>query len=212
MAGIYSWHDVPSFQASSAGNWNDKSGNSRTVTYTGSVATTSTTGNGAGLISTAVYGPVVSSMTWPTSSITSTTTIFFVNRYNGAARNRIFTSGVAASTPPDLLIGHWNGLSGVCYTNNWLTQSATDVHGNNWAYYSWQNNNIFNSNGTSRKTLGGGSPSYGSQQLLINKRSDGSDNGEKSDYMITEVLIYNRALSAAEVAIVEKYLSWKYGI
>ena len=212
MAGLYSWHDVASFSASSAGNWIDKSGNGKTVTYNGTVATTSTTGNGASLISTAVWGATTSNMTWPASSITASTTIFFVNRYVGTARNRIFTSGVAASTPPDLLIGHWNGLSGVCYTNGWLTQSATDVHVNNWAYYTWNGNNIFNSNGTNRKTLAGGTPVYGSGQLLINKRSDGSDNGEKSDYMITEVIIYGRSLSAAEVGRVEKYLSAKYGI
>lgn len=213
ISGIYGWYDYASFAASTSGNWNDKSGNARTATYNGSVVTTSTTGNGATLISNAVYGPNTSNMIWPAGTIPSTYTIFAVDRYAGSNKNRILTSGATVSTPPDWLFGHWNGLTAKAYTNNWLSATTGDPHGTNWAYYSIQNNAIFRSNGTDRRASPfGGTPTTGDGRLMINRRTNDLDNGERSDFMIAEIIIYNKALSLAEVQLVERYLASKYGI
>jgi hypothetical protein len=48
--------------------------------------------------------------------------------------------------------------------------------------------------------------------MLINRRYEDLDNGERSEYMIVEVIIYNKALSLVEVQRVEGYLASKYGI
>ena len=213
ISGIYGWYDYASFAASTSGNWIDKSGNGNTATYNGSVVTTSTTGNGATLISNAVYGANTSNMIWPTGSLPSTYTIFAVDRYAGSNKNRILTGGQKASSGPDWLLGHWNGLTAKAYTNNWLSATTGDPHGSNWAYYSIQNNAIFRSNATDRRASPfGGSPSNGYGTLMINRRFEDLDNGERSEFMIAEIIIYSKALSLVEVQRVEGYLASKYGI
>jgi hypothetical protein len=213
ISSLWGWYDYASFAASTSGNWLDKSGNARTATYNGSVVTTSTTGNGASLISNAIYGPNTSNVKWPDGSLPSTYTIFAVDRYAGSNKNRILTGGQRASFGPDWLLGHWNGLTAKAYTNNWLSATTGDPHTTNWAYYSIQNNAIFRSNGTDRRASPfGGSPSNGYGTLLINRRYEDLDNGERSEFMIAEVIIYNKALSLVEVQLVEKYLASKYGI
>jgi hypothetical protein len=151
-----------------------------------------------------LYGSPTDGLRFPTDAMdaTSNYTLFHVARYfkpTGApARQRIF-DGVTTNW----LSGFSLGLAGVAYHSSLLT-AQVDLHGNQWVLSTDQKNR-YRSNGTDRTLAGytGGT----SRQLGINY---GSTTGERSDWAVAEVLIYDRQLTLSEYLTIEAYLAAKY--
>jgi len=194
VIGRFGWYTGDSWTGT---QWTDLSGNNNHVTtFSGTISKTAFPNSTLTYLS----GSTTASITWPTSVLPTTYTLFHVTRYNGATRQRILTS---ASGGTNWLSGHWQGISGVAHHNTWITQSSVDIHGNNWVISSDQNN-TYRSQGTSRTTITiTNGPNV---RLGVNTWA-----GELSDWAIAEVIVYNRALTAAEVDDVESYLINKYG-
>jgi hypothetical protein len=153
-----------------------------------------------------LYGSTDAGLRFPTTMMTTTSnyTLFHVARYykpgdEVPVRRRIF-DGVTSNW----LSGFYGSKSGVAYHhNNWLTPE-TDIHGDTWVL-STDQRNMYRSNGTNRTSSGysGGS----SRQLSINY---GASTGERSDWAVAEVIVYNQELSLSEIQQVEAYLNAKY--
>jgi hypothetical protein len=153
-----------------------------------------------------LYGSRGAGLKFPTNMMTTTSnyTLFHVARYykpgdTDPTRRRIF-DGVTSNW----LSGFHGSKSGVAYHhNNWLTPE-TDIHGDTWVL-STDQRNMYRSNGTNRTSSGysGGS----SRQLSINY---GASTGERSDWAVAEVIVYNQELSLSEIQQVEAYLNAKY--
>ena len=109
-----------------------------------------------------------------------------------------------------------NGGSGRAYHDGWMTSSTTDYHGNYWVVNSSQVNyyrsRSKNSNSGNPYEFSSGGTS--SKQLSINYGyyTGVSGSSERSYWRVAEVIVYNRALSSAEIVSVESYLINKYGI
>ena len=151
-----------------------------------------------------LYGSPMDGMRIPSSVMgaTSNYTLFHVAKYykptGTPVRLRIF-DGVTS----DWLSGFHGGRAGVAYHNSWLT-ALSDLHGNQWVL-STDQMNVYRSNGTDRTIVGYTNGS--SSQLSINY---GSSTGERSDWAVAEVLVYDRQLSLSEYLTIEAYLAAKY--
>jgi hypothetical protein len=151
-----------------------------------------------------LYGPSTSTLTFPTGVLPSTYTMLHVAKYQKPSRGS--NSRIFSGSAQNWLSGFWNGLSGVAYHNNWLTQSAASLHGTNWVL-STDQNSLYRSLSATRSTAGPGTPSY--DTIAINT---GFTAGESSDWAIQGVMVYNRTLSAAEYRMAEDFLANRYKI
>jgi hypothetical protein len=149
-----------------------------------------------------ISGNTAANITFPTAILPSTYTLFYVAKYVGPNRARIF-SGTGGT---NWLSGFWSGLSGVAFHSNWMTQSSTTVHGDNW-FIATDQNNLFRSAGVNRTTGTSGSPSFA--RLTIN---GGFQNSEFSDWAVATVLVYNRTLNNTEITSVESHLAGIFGL
>ena len=136
-----------------------------------------------------------SRLTWPTSILPPTYTLFHVAKYNNGAKGRIF-NGVNGNW----LSGFYSGTSGVAYHNGWLTP-ATDCCGYNWLL-STDQNGLYRANCVQRSTSTGGSASA---NMAINQN-------EQSDWAIAAVIVFNRTLASDEYNSVENWLSVAYSL
>ena len=136
-------------------------------------------------------------MKFPASVLPSEYTLFFVARYNGPNRGRIFQGD-----DPNWLSGFWSGLAGVALHGScsWTTNSQIDMHGYDWVIGA-DRSNSFRSNGVDRTT---NAACTGFSRLAINT---GASPTESSDFAVQSVLVYNRKLSDAEVLRVEAWLT-----
>jgi hypothetical protein len=146
-----------------------------------------------------IYGAPTVWMKFPAGiQLSAEYTLFFVARYNGATRGRIF-QGVDTNW----LSGFHNGRAGVAYQGNtcgWIT-SNIDLHGYDWVLGT-DRRSSFRSNGVERTTNAGSCVFSGI--IAINT---GLLTGETSDFAIQSVLVYNRKLTDAEVLRVEAWLT-----
>jgi hypothetical protein len=168
--------------------WNDLSGQSNHATETSGTFTLEQLPGSTPYI----YGGTSAWIKFPSAILPSIYTLFYVARYNGATKGRIF-NGLSSNW----LSGFWNGNSGVAHHNCWIT-AVTDVHGTNWVMAS-DRANSFRSNGVERKTT---NSCVASNRLSINT-------GETSDFAIQIVLVYDRRLEDSEVLLVENWLNLK---
>ena len=97
-------------------------GNGRDVTSTGTITSSSGTGNGAVNSVASISGGTSSTLTW-VSSMPVDFTICSITRYTGGANERVLTGSGSANW----LHGHWGGLRGVAYYNGWKTQRILSV-------------------------------------------------------------------------------------
>ena len=197
--GLIAHYNVRSWTGS---QWSDLSGSGNHVTEIG----------GTSPISVAqpfgsppyLYGASTASMKFPVGILPSANyTLFFVMRYNGAARNRLL-NGLSQNW----LSGFWAGKSGIAYhgdmgTCTWLTQSTTDVHGNDWVVGT-DLSNSFRSNGVDRTIQSRECSNF--DRLAINAWGKGPAN-ETSDFAVQFILVYNRSLATAEILRVEAWLT-----
>lgn len=197
VSGLYQWLIPENYSGSSS--WPDASGNSRTFTISGSgYSKVNVTGNG----STKTIGALQGNTSTRSGSLGSgysfsssdNYTFFHVARYTGGTKQRIWNG-----TNANWLSGFWGNCSGVQFHEGWLTEG--DKHGNNWVI-STDKHNLYRSNGVTRGTTGNNA---------YNTTVD-IGSSEPSDFHIAEVILYNRSLTAQEIAGVEAYLADKYGI
>jgi hypothetical protein len=124
-------------------------------------------------------------------------TLFYVARYNGALRRRIFQGWTT-----NWLSGFWDNSIGVAYhgddTCGWITPQTSDGS-DNWLLGS-DRSNSFRSNGKERASA---NACAAFARLAINT---GSVSSEVSDFAIQSVLVYNVKLSDADVQRVEAWL------
>jgi hypothetical protein len=197
ISGLYQWLTPDNYSGGTS--WTDASGNSRTFTISGSgYSKVNVTGNGSTKTISALQGNTSTRSSTLGSgysfSSSDNYTFFHVARYTGGTRGRIWNGNQA-----NWLSGFWGNCAGVQYHEGWL--ASGDTHGNNWVI-STDKHNLYKSNGVTRGTTGNGT---------YNTTVD-INTSEASDFQVAEVILYNRSLTAQEIAGVEAYLADKYGI
>lgn len=222
ISGCVGWYDADSWTGS---QWTDKSGSDNHATsYSGTIVQETHNGISAGVGASKKFTVLrstdnTSGITFPSSILPSTFTLFHVTRYNtslgdtsgNGTRGRIF-DGVT----PNWLSGFHGGGSGKFYHEGWITDES-NKHGNYWVQSTDMNDDGAGgslvrsrstnaNNGNWYQDTGGGNAS---RQLTLN---NGNFTDERSLWMVAEVIVYNRALTQAEYNAVEDYLTEKYGI
>lgn len=124
-------------------------------------------------------------------------TLFHVARYNGGSRGRII-NGVG----DNWLSGFYGGIAGVAHHDGWVTPVSSIGQENNWIVSTSYANN-YRVNGVSRGSSGGAN--------YMNEIG-ANVHGERSDFALAEVMIFDRQLTLAEINKVESYLGGQYGI
>lgn len=226
--GLVGWYTATSYNS---GTWTDLSGNGNNATSTrGTINKASHNGATYGASATfdVLYGNTSAGIQFPSAILPSTFTLYHVARYNldigvtggnEVGRGRIF-DGVARNW----LSGFHGGGSGKFYHEGWISPE-TDRHGNYWMISSDSNSNNYDSNGgsyvRSRSKNANGGVVYintgggnATRQLSVNygEYTGAVQSSETSNWMVAEVIVYNRAMTAAETAAIESYLSFKYGV
>jgi hypothetical protein len=145
-----------------------------------------------------VHGDTTAWLRFPEGILPSADyTLFFVARYNGATRRRIF-NGVHTNW----LSGFHNIEAGVsCHGHCGWISPMVDLHGYDWVMGT-DRSNSFRSNGVDRTTYSGSCTAF--DRLAINT---GLANPAQSDFAVQSVLVYNRKLGDAEVLRVEAWLA-----
>jgi hypothetical protein len=182
-SGLIGQYDITSWNNSTK-VWSDLSGaGNNTTAFTGTPL--------AG--TNYIYGGTGDSLTWPTTILPTTYTLFHVARHSGASRGRIIQSLTTSFAS-----GFSTNLAGVAIHGTYLTAS-TDLHGRNWVM-STDQNSLYRSNGVDRTTSSGDGLAT---RLTLNTAGE-------SNWHCAEVLVYNRTLDLTEIQRVESYLQFKY--
>jgi len=151
---------------------------------------------------TYIYGGTGDGIRFPSAILPSTYTLFHVARYNGPTKGRIF-DGVSTSYV-NWLSGFHGSRTGVAYHGDsyggWLTQYGTTAFPLDQILISTDQKRIYRGNGVN---LTINSVTGSADRLSINY---GHFTGERSDWAVWEVIVYNRELSLAEIETVENYL------
>jgi hypothetical protein len=190
-SGLIAHYNADSWTGS---NWTDLSGAGNHVTDIGGTTNISVARPvGAPAY---IYGAPTAWMRFPAGILPSAEyTLFYVARYNGAVRGRVF-QGVGTNW----LSGFHLSRAGVAHHGSceWIT-NTNDIHGFNWVLGS-DRSNSFRSNGEGRTT----NPECTVfDRLAINTGLI----SETSDFAVQSVLVYNRRLTDADVFKVEAWLS-----
>ena len=183
--------------------WRDSSGNARdtapsfvtgTLTKVNSVAGT----NGSRCSFPVVQGGTGDQIRFNNPNFNSGNyTLFHVARYNGGTRGRI-VNGIN----DDYISGFWNSQAGVAHHYGWITPTTGLTPVDNWVV-STSAYGLYRANGVTRST-GGGSDTI--PQIGLNTH------GERSDYQVAELILFDRRLTDNEIKQVEDYLGGQYGI
>lgn len=187
--------------------WVDASGNARNTSagdVRGTITkTVSSAGYGSQLSFSVLQGGTGDGLKFPVSVLPPTYTLFYMARFNGTT-GRIF-DGVNSNW----LSGFYSGGQGNTYHGNWITPfpgSNNPITNGNWMYGTDQQS-LFRANGAQMSNGTAGSTT--TNQLSINY---GWAVVESSQWQVAEVIVYDTALSAANILKVEGYLATKYGI
>jgi len=184
--GLVGWYKGEAWNGTS---WPDLSGNGNHCTE----IVPNCTINKAGSY---IYGGTGDGIRFPSAILPSTYTLFHVARYNGAYRSRIF-DGVAANW----LSGFWGGRTGVAYHDGWLTQYGTTAFPLDQILISTDQKSLYRGNGVN---LTINSVTGSAKNLSINY---GHFTGERSDWAVWEVIVYDRELSLDEIRMTEEYFT-----
>jgi len=182
--------------------WRDSSGNSRdtlplNVTGTLEKVMSTASANGSRCAFPVIQGGTSDQIRFGnTAMYGGNYTLFHVARYNGGTRGRI-VNGIN----DDYISGFWNGQAGVAHHQGWLISTGiTPV--DNWVI-STSANGLYRANGVTRSTSGG--VDY-IPEIGLNTH------GERSDYQVAELILFDRRLTDTEIKQVEDYLGGQYGI
>lgn len=198
VEGLVGWWDGPSYDETSR-TWKDKSSVGNDITEITGLLKKSKNDE-------EVQGDTDSIVAFPENLMEDDEYTFIsVAKYNGAAKGRIFTT--ATGSGENFLLGFHYNKAGVYHTpGGWRTQTV-DRHGDKWVLSTTQPN-LYRSNGAlrtgfRREDVEGQVPT----RLTINGRT-----GEKSDWAVKEMILYNRNLTPGEYLAIEKALADKYDI
>jgi len=196
VPGVFARYTADSFVGTT---WQDISGNGRNASVSrGTVTKTSTTGNGAAKTFSTLQGSVNDGILFPADVLPATYTLFHVTRYTGGTKGRIFTG-----LSNNWLSGFWKDNTAAAFHEGWLTNyNQRRVFQNNWVI-STDQNSLYRGNAITYGTSGGSA----STRLTVNA----GVNTEYSDWQCSEVIVYDRTLTATEYQRVESYLNFKYG-
>jgi hypothetical protein len=183
VSSLVGWYDGASWTGT---QWTDKSGTGNHATVVQGTISTAVTLNGLPTLS----GGTTAGIQFPTSILPPVYTLFHVSRYAPTGTKLRIFDGVDRNW----LSGFLDGLTGVAYHGNWVTQFAVDIHGTNW-FVSTDQNNLYRSNSVDRTLAPGGSPSYA--RLSLNW--GGVFAGTKSDWQVAEVIVYSGDCSSRNV-------------
>ena len=194
----------PPWARYSASSWSgttlsDLTGNARHATTSG-VALGSTTGNGCSGTITSIGGTTTTTIAFPTGSIPTTFTIASLSRYGTTgSTNRVLCNN---STTGNIFHGHQGAKRGVSYYDNgWKTAQATvgtlrnwlNCVGTNGSGVSIPSNIVVDGTG-----IGVANAGIGNYTLAINI----GRSAEYSDYELSQLIIWDQALTADEMTIV----------
>jgi len=178
----------------------DSSGNNRNAITSGTITKTTASGNGATGSITYISGGVSTNISWPSGSIPTNFTILSLTRYtSGGAKKRILQG-----QSKNWLHGHWEGNRGVCFYEGWKTTDNNKTTLDNWLCFIGKNGGTTRNNilvdGISAGTNNGGD---GNDELRINL---GANGGEKSDWALGCVMIWDRHLLNDEMLELSKII------
>ena len=177
----------------------DSSGNGKHATTSGTITKTTGIGNGATGAITYISGGTSATISWPSGSIPINFTILSLTRYSGDTKGRILQG-----QNKNWLHGHHNTHRGVCHYENWKTNETSKGTLTDWLCCIGKNSTTTPNNilvdGTGVGTASGGS---GNDDLRINL---GNAAGEKSDWGLVCVMIWDRHLLDTEMAELNKFI------
>jgi hypothetical protein len=173
--------------------------------YSLSLATSS--GNGAAASIPYVYGTILSAMDWPSGSIPSTFTICSTTRYNGDNKRRILQS-----KNTNIIHGHHSGSRGRAYYDADLTGGLFLSYGipdnsSNWLIMCGKNTGSVPGNiyyDGAAQGINSGIP-ITIDALTIN--ANNNNYFEESDFAFSNVMIWDQALTDAEMVTVYDVLN-----
>lgn len=127
-------------------------------------------------------------------------TLIHLAKYNGSVKGRIF-----ASKTVNQLSGFWAGNAGVSHFDQWKTSSNSSINNSNWLL-STDTNAGYRANGVNVSTK---SNKTNGTRFGVN---DIAYKGEKSDFAIREIIVYDRELSQDEIKDIEDQIIEKYSL
>eukprot|EP01084_Bolivina_argentea_P293659 505092_1 len=202
---IFAWYDGDTFDFSE-NTWFDKSGYCRNVEsefISGTINIQNTNLNGKKYLT----GTTASSMAFPHDVLPQDYTLFHVARHiEGGARGRIFQS-----FDYNWLSGfQQGGSSGVAWHEHWITPNV-DYHGTDWIV-STDSRSLYRSNGVSRMN-DNQSPQYHSNRYKLGLNTGAYEGSTyDSDWMVAEVIVFDKTLNPRQYKCIENHLSVKYDI
>jgi uncharacterized repeat protein (TIGR02543 family) len=190
-----------------AKTWRDSSGNARNVSLiegSPSVVTTTANTNGSTKSIQVLQGVTTDQITFDNPTTTSGQyTLFSLIRYNSATTTK--QRRTLNSIDNTWFTGHHGQKAGISYHEGaWLKSVSTVSPITNWVLGT-DYASAYRSNGVQQTLEGNGGANL--RRLGINTFT-----GESSDFQIAEIILYDRALTLAEIKQVEDYLSVTYGI
>ena len=207
----WGWYNAQMFNSGS-GVLPDSTGNGHDAIATGNVQYATGSGNGAAASIAYIYGDTTGTLAWPSGSIAATFTICSISRYtqlNGA--NQRILQGKTTNWAH----GHWTSRRGVgTYGGTWLT--TLDSNGypvsvnilTNWLVMCTKNSGVNPTNvlidGVSSGSHTGGS---GSDTLIINNVAGSVYGAESSSWALSQVLLWQSALTDAQMLAMSRMLS-----
>ena len=207
----WGWYNAQMFNSGS-GVLPDITGNGHDAIATGNVIYATGSGNGAAASIAYISGDTSGTLAWPTGSIAATFTICSISRYiqlNGA--NQRILQGKTTNWAH----GHWNSRRGVgTYGGTWLTTLDSNSYPvsvnilTNWLVMCTKNSGVNPTNvlidGVSSGSHTGGS---GSDTLIVNNVAGSVYGAESSSWALSQVLIWQSALTDAQMLAMSSMLS-----
>jgi len=132
------------------------------------------------------------------------TMIFLARQIGGTNRRLLIGNG-------NRLLGYWNGGKDQLYMEGWLSTPGSPPSNKDWDLYTIRRSrgktfmSRFGETITSEVATG-----QGFDGLYVNK--GGCCGGETSDGQIAEIAVWDRALNPEDMAVVQGYMAWKWGL
>ena len=189
-----------------AKTWRDSSGNARNVSLINgspSVVTTTANTNGSSKSIQVLQGVATDQIRFENPTTTGGNyTLFSLIRYNSTDTTK--QGRILNSIDNTWFTGHWNQRAGVAYhENTWTRYDASVTPVTNWVLGT-DYTNAYRSNGNQQPLYASGGANL--RPLGINAST------EPSSFQVAEIILYDRALTLAEIRQVEDYLAVTYGI
>jgi hypothetical protein len=180
----------------------DITGNRDAAFVKGNITQSTFSGNGAVSPICSISGDTNTTIEWPSGSIPSTFTICSITRYTNTASNQY---RILRGYNLNWLHGHHSSKRGVAYYASWCTDEISAGNVTDWLVMCGKNvvsgSNYILADGTPRGKSAA-TPSTNVDILTVNTDSTGVNVTEKSDFAFSQVLIWDQALTDAEMVIV----------